>query len=1458
MRLSLTLVDGRNDRSVDALVDGDLAAPVADLVPALLALLGEKMHPEFAARVAVWVDGRRVDSATPAGEAGVRPGAVVALYEATDRIARSVPQGVAELRVVSGPGAGRVHRLPLGSSTIGCGGPDWSLPDLRLPPDALTLEVTPDGGVTVRAADGVAAKLEDEEVEATETREWPVGAYLFVGDTVLARTELGEGLAEVTVNPSEAVVDYNRPPRIAPPPRERTFHMPPEPTQHRGRPFPWVMVLAPAVMAVPMALILDNMRYLLFGLMSPLLAMANYISDKITNRKEYEENVREYEEKKENLLARVEKARLLEREERRVALPDPATLLAQAIGPGERLWERRPEDADHLRLRVGLTDMEPEVTIEEERRDKSLEPPEVDPLIGVPTWLGLAQLGVIGVAGEPESAVPMAQWLLGQVALLHSPKDVRIVALSDPEGHTDWEWLRWLPHLRDEADGVGISIGARQESVGRRLNELLQVIEAREAARGESRLGQDHVVLLDGARRLRTLPAVVELLRRGPKVGVRVICLDEQVRQLPAECKAILSLHMGRLTIHETSAEDTTDVVPDLVEPGWCETVARCLAPLRDTTPSEESAGLPSSSRLLEEIDLDPPTPEGIAQRWRGSPTTDVILGAGYDGPFRLDLRRDGPHALVAGTTGSGKSELLQTLVASLAVANRPDDMTFVLVDYKGGSAFKDCAKLPHTVGMVTDLDTHLVGRALVSLAAELHRREHLLAGPGAKDLEDYWALRRKQPELPSIPRLVLVIDEFASMVAELPDFITGLVSIAQRGRSLGIHLVLATQRPSGVVTPDIKANTNLRISLRVTDQNDSSDIIDAPDAALIGKNQPGRAFVRTGASTLMPFQSGRVGGRSPARGAVEKIAVEALAWPITWDQLGLPMPQRPKVKGEETDEADTDLSALVEAVNALNDSLGIPPSHRPWLDALPTAITLADLPDVPHLQGHLPPPAAWGLVDVPAEQAQRPDTFQLGRSGSLYVIGGPRSGRSTALRTLAGALADKVPVSDLNIYGLDCGNGALLGLQALAHTGAVVTRSQTSRASRLLDKITEVVEERQTTMGRAGVSDLAELRASLPAHERPPYVLLLLDRWDGFMATLGEVDGGRMAEQVQNLLRDGPAVGVYAAVSGDRTLTSGRMSSLVEDKLVLRMPDRGEYSSVGIQTKYVPDEMPDGRALTPDPVLERQVALLCDDVSGAGQNTALREIAERHRERDSDASPVQRPFSLKEMPSTADWDAEIDDLVARAADRIAAGWIPLGIGGDDLGLVGVDLSGAATALVAGPPRSGKTTSLRFVAAASRSAGLEVKAVCGTRNALAHEMGDAALVIDGSQSEDEIIDWVSTLPPGGVLVIDDSDLLRSGDVDDALDEVVGRARANGWRVVAAGDVHNLGSGYSGWVADARKSRQGLLLSPSSPSDGDLFDTRLSRSLMLSKIHPGRGLVVESSGDVTVAQVPIRG
>ena len=284
-----------------------------------------------------------------------------------------MPHGVAELRVVSGPGAGAYHRLPLGDTVVGCGAPGWSLPDLRLPSDALTVSVAPDGSVAVTAPDALGARIDDGAALAAlgERTPWPVGAYVFAGDTVLARAEVSDVTADVTTDADEALVDFNRPPRLLPPQRERSFHLPDPVPEVRKRPMPWVMVFAPMLLAVPMALFFGP-RYLLFALFSPLMAIANFVSDRRAGRKDLLARQKEYDEELASVTERVDRALEAERSERRETGPDPATLLGQAIGPGPRLWERRASDPDYLRVRVGLTDLPATVTVEE-RRSKTAE-----------------------------------------------------------------------------------------------------------------------------------------------------------------------------------------------------------------------------------------------------------------------------------------------------------------------------------------------------------------------------------------------------------------------------------------------------------------------------------------------------------------------------------------------------------------------------------------------------------------------------------------------------------------------------------------------------------------------------------------------------------------------------------------------------------------------------------------------------------------------------------------------------------------------------------------------------------------------------------------------------------------------------------------------------------------------------------------------------------------------------
>ena len=315
---------------------------------------------------------------------------------------------------------------------------------------------------------------------------------------------------------------------------------------------------------------------------------------------------------------------------------------------------------------------------------------------------------------------------------------------------------------------------------------------------------------------------------------------------------------------------------------------------------------------------------------------------------FGIDFVADGPHGLVGGTTGAGKSELLRTLVAGLAASVDPDHLTFVLVDFKGGSAFDECARLPHTVGMVTDLDQHLAERALRCLEAELRHRERVLRDAGAVDLPDY--LRKGLPE--PLPRLLVIIDEFATLKAELPEFIDALVGVAQRGRSLGVHLLLATQRPQGAISDNIRANTNLRIALRVQEPTDSTDVIDVPDAAGIPRTAPGRAYVRLGPGEVVAIQTAlSTGSRQEAALAPVDVA------PFVYGPAPRPASSPPPpglgapppgglADADGGMEGDTDLSVLVAAIRDAFARTGRPQPRRPWPDPLPGDVDLDQLID--------------------------------------------------------------------------------------------------------------------------------------------------------------------------------------------------------------------------------------------------------------------------------------------------------------------------------------------------------------------------------------------------------------------------------------------------------------------------------------------------------------------------------
>ncbi|MGH3294769.1 MAG: FtsK/SpoIIIE domain-containing protein, partial [Trebonia sp.] len=944
MRVTLTALTPQGPQ--DVLVSGDDDATVGDVAAALGPVVSQPGAP--AERLApvisiarngagggsdpaqraehgqpLWFNGGQADPWAPAARM-LHDGAVVALdHRAAGATARGEPTGVVEVRFTGGPAAGVVHRLGYGTVTIGAS-PDSHirLAGVGLPAYAARLTVGPSGtGVPVvleplHTGPDDAPLLVDGE-RATGQRNLSFGMIIKIGANVLEVRQPQPPDAHLSAA-DDGGLAYNRPPRIAPPGGTPRIEVPGEPTRGERARLQLLAAMVPVLLGVVMVKVTHQWTYALFVLASPLMLIGQWASDRRHGRSSYKKAMKEYRQRWAELDDVIAAARVAEEAQRRHDAPDPAEVLLTATGPRRRLWERRASDDDVLRLRVGLADQASRIEMAlDKKAEYGAEPPRVPHDRDVPVTLSLKDLGVVGIAGDAAASRGLARWLVAQAAVLHSPRDLSIVILSaDPHAAEHWNWVRWLPHCvpgrgapGQGADCVAL-VGADPQTVTHRVAEL--AAQAAERMRNLSSAahpgapGQAEprtLVVLDGARTLRRVPGMPQVLATARMSGISAICIDDTERELPEECAAVVS--WDPYTAGYVTLRGGTDVpglvLADQVGAGWADRAARALAPIRDISREDGQAAIPSAARLLDLLGMPDPSVSSVLGLWDAyGRTTAVPIGIGADGPFVVDIRADGPHALIAGTTGAGKSELLQTLIASLAAANRPDAMNFVLIDYKGGSAFKDCARLPHTVGMVSDLDGHLTERALASLAAELKRREEILLHAGAKDIEDYWETAsraygrtgtppgsrapdtmadfaigrasggtgvRPPGGLEPLPRLMLVIDEFASLVAELPDFVAGLVGIAQRGRSLGVHLVLATQRPAGVVSADIRANTNLRIALRVTDAAESIDVIDVPDAARIGRSTPGRCYVRSGASAPSAVQSARIGGRRPGAG---------------------------------------------------------------------------------------------------------------------------------------------------------------------------------------------------------------------------------------------------------------------------------------------------------------------------------------------------------------------------------------------------------------------------------------------------------------------------------------------------------------------------------------------------------------------------------------------------------------
>ncbi|ROS39013.1 type VII secretion protein EccCa [Amycolatopsis thermoflava] len=997
--------------------------------------------------------------------------------------------------------------------------------------------------------------------------------------------------------------------------------------------------------------------------------------------------------------------------------PDPSRLWSTA--QSARVWERRPGDWDFTVIRIGLGSQElatPLVPPETKPID------ELEPLCAMalrkfvttystvpdlPVAVALRGFSRIYLTGDDDRKRAMARALVAQLGTFHAPGDV-LTAFCVREREL-WDWAKWLPHALHptKTDAVGqirlvapsvTALEAMLDDVlanRPRFNPGTQPIE-----------GSTHVVVfVDGG----DTGGSEHLMIEGGVEGVTVIDLSGEPPRLLDSATLVLDVSPeGNLTSRTMDGAGNIGTA-DGLDVEEMRGLVRTLAPLRLSALTASEQPLSGSLELTDLLGLGDPYEFDLAKSWEARSNRDrlrVPIGITADGrPMELDLKESaqdgmGPHGLLVGATGSGKSELLRTLVLALAVTHDSEILNFVLVDFKGGATFTKLDRLPHTSAVITNLadELHLVDRMLDAIGGELVRRQELLRKAGNYGSQrDYEKARTAGAPLDPLPALLIVVDEFSELLTARPDFIDMFVQIGRVGRSLGVHLLLASQRLEEGRLRGLDSHLSYRIALRTFSAMESRVVLGTPDAFQLPRS-PGNGFLKTGVDELTRFKAAYVSGVH-RRGTVQHTDDEGRQIDPVQDYstayLRPRLAEKPleQPKPAESDElGETLMDVLVERL----EGKGVA-AHQVWLPPLQEPPTMDQLlaplvtdpvrgltTGIREHRGALR--AAAGIIDRPADQRRDVCWLDLsGAGGNVAIVGGPHSGKSTAVRAVMASLALTHTPAEVQFFCLDFGGGGLAALRDLAHVGGVATRREIDRVRRSVAEARTLIAEREQRFAEHGIDSMTTYRKLLREGRFPEDrfgdLFLVVDGWGTLRAEFEDLEA-----DVAEVVNRGLAFGVHVVAAANRWMDMRmNLRDMFGSKLELRLGDPVDSVIGRRQAAGVPEQTP-GRGLAPDGMHFLSAVPRVD-----GRETAD-ELAEgiAHLVTSvNSAWPGEPAPRVRLLPPMLPYTA------LPAPDEHG---IPIGISEADLQPVSLDFAAEPHLVLFGDVESGKSTFLRALA----------------------------------------------------------------------------------------------------------------------------------------------------------------